>query len=966
MKQIRDLLIVMIVLLPVLLAGTVALGQPNTAVISVPKLEEDSYDWWARHKEILDIGIAVNPEIVLIGDSITHFWSGQPKAAIANGPKAWDSVFENYSVLNLGFGWDRTQNVLWRLEHGELDGLHPRIVIINIGTNNTSQTTNARQNTSAEIAEGVLAVCNMVRSKLPNAKIILMGVFPREEKPDHPRRFQIAEINRLISEFGKMPDITFLDIGSSLIESDGTISKDIMFDFCHPTQKGYQIWADALNPLIKPISVTDTEKEKMKVGEISNSAYRLTVSVDDQTPKITLYDLAMGFSWSDAPYVYSLSIPMDDGFRIFRKLESVSLEKEDHAVTVTGILAGLEIKHRFELPADKPVMEEKITLCNLSSKTIGIKDIEFGFQCRVTSVIGNVLPEFTADRVVAIPFRVRATDPAGSLVSYLNDFSISELTRQSGGEFRVAPNQNCGNMPSRHRYSEGWAWTHGKYTLGIFKYNQQNLEYSVISPLVQDDGLSLRLGGTCMISGEPAVLTDIASKAKIELGVTRYQTLAGDYTSAMYAFRDMLDEKGCRFPVDYNPPVQWNELFDNPEWSVITPGLPKEARQAMRARTFSRELIEREAVKAKAYHCQAIYLDPGWDTAFGSLLWGSDWLGTSEKFIADMKKNYGLGVSLHFPMATWISHPVLQMDSAGAKTWPKESYRMDAKGQVVEGEICLSSSQYIQEAFERLSVLCDDGVGFYMFDGNWWPGPCWNPNHGHSVPLTKEEHFCANIKLAQLVHSKYPDVLIEMHDMLTGGSPARIVPVYYKYGLPQSYDENWGFELMWYPMNDLRSGRDYMLYYYNLSCNIPLYLHFDLRDDNEHCLLFWWFASTARHLGFGGTHSNPAIVDAQKDAMRNYIELERFFKRGEFFGISEEIHIHVLPQENAFVVNVFNLSDKERVVEGEIPISRLGLDPNLWYSRSERWGDFDAKKGVFRVSCPLPAWGTKLMKFGAI
>jgi lysophospholipase L1-like esterase/dienelactone hydrolase len=218
----------------------------NTAVIPVPKLENDSYDWYERHKQVLAVKDSINPEIVLIGDSITHFWGGDPKSSHANGPKVWEALFGKYRVLNLGFGWDRTQNVLWRLDHGELDGLHPRKVIIHIGTNNTSGTGNARQNTPTEIVEGISAICERVKSKVPGAQIVLMQVFPREQKPDAPRRLQIKEINRLLVEFGKANKIDVLDLAPKMLQPDGTLPKDLMSDFCHPTEKGYQIWADAL------------------------------------------------------------------------------------------------------------------------------------------------------------------------------------------------------------------------------------------------------------------------------------------------------------------------------------------------------------------------------------------------------------------------------------------------------------------------------------------------------------------------------------------------------------------------------------------------------------------------------------------------------------------------------------------------------------------------------------------------
>jgi len=229
----------------------------NTAIVPVSKLEEDSYNWWHRHSDVLGIKDSINPEIVLIGNSITHFWGGEPKLKYAdgkpripNGPKAWDSLFHDYRVLNLGFGWDRTQNVLWRLDHGELDGLHPRTVIVNIGTNNTSQTSNARMNTASEIVEGIRAICMRVRSKVPGAKIILMAVFPREEIPTHPRRILINEINKLLEAFAIEQKITFVNIGPKMLTPDGILLREIASDFCHPTEKGYQIWADGIRSLI--------------------------------------------------------------------------------------------------------------------------------------------------------------------------------------------------------------------------------------------------------------------------------------------------------------------------------------------------------------------------------------------------------------------------------------------------------------------------------------------------------------------------------------------------------------------------------------------------------------------------------------------------------------------------------------------------------------------------------------------
>ena len=132
--------------------------------------------------------------------------------------------------------------------------------------------------------------------------------------------------------------------------------------------------------------------------------------------------------------------------------------------------------------------------------------------------------------------------------------------------------------------------------------------------------------------------------------------------------------------------------------------------------------------------------------------------------------------------------------------------------------------------------------------------------------------------------------MIEMHDQILGGTNLRYVPTYYGYGKRQreggagethGFDTVWGFELMWSPMKDLVGGHSMALYYYNLAYSLPLYLHIDLRKDNPQCLMFWWNASTCRHLGIGGTHPDPAVRKAQKDAMTAYRRLGAFLQGRE-------------------------------------------------------------------------------------
>jgi lysophospholipase L1-like esterase len=222
----------------------------NTALIPTGKLEQDSYDWVARHEAVLQAQEQLKPEIVMIGDSITHFWAGPPESQRQSGVESWRDLFGKRAVLNMGFGWDRTQNVLWRLEHGEFAGLEPKCVVLNIGTNNFTETAHARANTPAEVAEAIGVICARLHEISPQSRIVLMGVLPRGEKPDDPYRAKITELNKLLPQVAKLHKAIFLDIGSQFLNPDGTIPSSLMFDFCHPSEQGYAIWAKALKPYV--------------------------------------------------------------------------------------------------------------------------------------------------------------------------------------------------------------------------------------------------------------------------------------------------------------------------------------------------------------------------------------------------------------------------------------------------------------------------------------------------------------------------------------------------------------------------------------------------------------------------------------------------------------------------------------------------------------------------------------------
>ena len=206
------------------------------------------YDWPARHAAAAALMTARQPEIVMLGDSIMHFWGGDPGGEHVGGrrtaPEVWDRFFAARRVVNLGYGWDRTENVLWRLRHGEFEQVSPKVVVLMIGTNNVTL------NTPDEIAAGVSAICDEIHQRSPASRILLLGIFPRGEKPD-ANRATIEAVNQRLATFeGRGGVVTYLDIGDKFLAADRSISKDIMYDFLHPTAKGYAIWAAAIEPTL--------------------------------------------------------------------------------------------------------------------------------------------------------------------------------------------------------------------------------------------------------------------------------------------------------------------------------------------------------------------------------------------------------------------------------------------------------------------------------------------------------------------------------------------------------------------------------------------------------------------------------------------------------------------------------------------------------------------------------------------
>lgn len=701
--------------------------------------------------------------------------------------------------------------------------------------------------------------------------------------------------------------------------------------------------------------------------ELTNRTFRLTL-----TPRNGLHcileHVPSGIRLAESEYSYSFGTP------VFSRSH-----KEATGIVLSGRTEnGIDIEHRFTIDAAAGWIEEEIKLTNSTDIPIAMP-MRCGF---VLPAHNDTLKDYV---FTAVPFR---REPYGHQKQYA-DYSLDQILHE-GRRSRLRydpdfPLYDSGwnhTFPDLHKFSrpmvgaplvgayaaEGWALTDGKNGFLISKYSQSACEYAVLDRVPLSAGVKgLRWGGIGAAEDDWEYAVTLPPRSQRSFGVSRLTAFTGDLTQGFYTFRQERETRGHRVPEDFDPPLHWNEIYDNKlyyngEWKneAYSDGMlarmdayfdPKN-----RSELYTLKHMRDEARKARDMGCQALYLDPGWDTPQSSKLWDTKRLGDIEDFVAMLKNEFGgLKLALHTPLSWWhdVKYDRLIPGSA----------RSDATGRETLYP-CGASTQYLEETARRLRVLADAGVYFFMFDGvanvN---GDCWNRQHGHSVPLKPSEYLDATNRLAKMVHQTHPHVLLEMHARGAMMGPP-IAPIYYGHGRDASgisgFDEIWGFELMVNSMSDLLIGNSMALYYYNLAYSLPLYLHIDLRTDNTGCITFWWNASTCRHLGIGGTHENAEVVAAHKKAIATYRRLKHYYTAGVFHGIGELTHFHRARDSQSAVINCFNLENHAVEREIDIVLTDCGLDPSKDYRFLG--ASFKKARGSYSGKVSIPALGHTLIQ----
>lgn len=207
----------------------IPVGELATTRPVTQRREPNNYEWQKRHREILALNRSNPPKRVIMGNSITHFWGGEPKGPSQRGLKTWEGVMRPAGFHNMGYGWDRIENLLWRVHHGELDGFNAEEIVLMIGTNNIGISSDD------EIVEGLRFLIDAVRAKQPRAKIKVIGILPRRDAEAH-----VKLLNQRIRQMVETAWLTFKDPGVNLLLKSGKIDETLFSDGLHPNEEGYK------------------------------------------------------------------------------------------------------------------------------------------------------------------------------------------------------------------------------------------------------------------------------------------------------------------------------------------------------------------------------------------------------------------------------------------------------------------------------------------------------------------------------------------------------------------------------------------------------------------------------------------------------------------------------------------------------------------------------------------------------
>ena len=416
----------------------------------------------------------------------------------------------------------------------------------------------------------------------------------------------------------------------------------------------------------------------------------------------SLRDVKSGRALADRDYAWP-----GGGFPKLQQTPAITHgEDGSSSISFRGRLGPIEVEQRFTLPVAEPdVIFERISIRNPTDHPIDTAEFKCGFAKHLRQG-DRWAPDVADVQFCPVPYR-RETDGG------MREFPLREVAAHGmsyGGWFEPP-------VPTPIWGAEGWVWSYGTAALLVAKYNPDAMEWSLMEPVRRGSETVVRLGGAGRWKhGHPEGAARLGPGQSFHFGSTRLQVVEGGWKPAYYAYRRSLDRMHCWTPRGYDPPVHWNELFDNEYFFKCQPlctlaTYSNAANQKLLQEFYTLDQMKAEAAKAKELGCQALYMDPGWDTGPSHHIWDAARLGSMESFVKLMREQYGLRVSL------WMGLGGMPPTFADPAACPAAAQVVNKDGKRT-GIHCFASPAFLRTKEKRLLELCRQGVAFMMFFTN--------------------------------------------------------------------------------------------------------------------------------------------------------------------------------------------------------------------------------------------------------
>ncbi len=655
----------------------------------------------------------------------------------------------------------------------------------------------------------------------------------------------------------------------------------------------------------------------MNTAYIKADGWEFSIGNENGKFSYVFKDLKNGKTMSDLDYRYCVTLWNG---RVCDGAVNRTVAQDKDIVTVTGDIDGstYSFVQKFAKSEDGKWLDETVSITNNGEFDSELKDINFGFRKLIFTQADGWCDNLDEYKLMSVPtrrFRSQRIDRRKDI--YLASDIIMPLWIDSN------PNKK---LPGY--FDEGWLWMGDSGGMLTCKYNRDEIEYTRFDreaytlPGRGREDVGIIFGGVSVFDGNPEKGLRYKSGESHTFGTQRYTVFEGGFEQGYYTYREHLESKGHSFPQNYSPPVHWNELYnlgwfaENDEGGFMSDGES--------VGLYTLDNLYAEAALAKDAGAESLYLDPGWDIFPGATIWDEQRLGKFSDFCDTIHNKYGLKVALHL-MMTFVSENETEEFYLHGADGKRKEFGIPATHSFCPNEV------WVREKTRRLLELVDGGVDFFMFDftqyGDENEKGCMDPTHGHETPMFKQTQAENIMRVIHNVKKANPNVLIEAHDRIVGGL-TDYNQMYFQHGGEYSYDENWGYELMWNPMYDLVTGKAASLYEYNMASSLPLYLHINENSDNANLISLWWYISTTRHLGIGGIKYDDPRYPKLQSAMKLYHQYKSVFARGTFYGISPTTHLHVSENKDKSVICMYNLSSRDEQRDVVVDCVKFGVKFN--------------------------------------